>query len=160
MVAVAAAGETGGAVFTYTSPSTLSGPATLTFASNDPDDEALSAAISPAGTALAFGDIDAAVWFSTYPSNSHAIPAGSSLVVDPSGLESVEALAYSGDGGSIAVAGGDYPGTVAIWSIAASSLSASYSPTSYSPISVVFSPAGNAIVVGEYECGKFLLCTN
>jgi hypothetical protein len=31
---------------------------------------------------------------------------------------------------------------------------------SQQPIAVTFSPSGNAVVVGEYDCGKVLLCTN
>jgi hypothetical protein len=51
-------------------------------------------------------------------------------------------------------------GTISIWSLAARAVTAQYLDPSFRPVSVTFSPAGNALVVGEYDCGVFLLCTN
>jgi WD40 repeat protein len=170
-VAIAAGGQSTsgalGAIFTYIAPSTLNGPATVTPVAATTDTYTpvmYAAAISPNGSSVAFGDTDASVWFSSYPSGPVSPAQGAELLVDSSGSQLIEGLAYSQDGGSLAVVGAstptNYVGTISIWSLAARAVTAQYLDPSFRPVSVTFSPAGNALVVGEYDCGVFLLCTN
>ena len=152
-----------GDIYSYGVPSTLSGPAVLQVTS-DMYEQLVSAAISPAGTLVALGDYFGRVWLSSYPTASATIPTASALTVDAQLYQAVQGVAFSRDGSYLAAAAdqtkaGD-PGTVTIWSVSGKSLYASYAATSYSPQSIAFSPNGNAIAVGEYDCGKILLCTN
>jgi WD40 repeat protein len=124
----------------------------------------LSAAIVPAGTLLAFGDYFGRVWLSSYPTASATLPTTSALIVDSNLYQGVQGVDFSPSGSYLAAAADETqdgaPGTVTIWSVAGKSLYASYAATTYQPQSIAFSPTGNAIVVGEYDCGKILLCTN
>ena len=163
-VAIAAAGDSSagplGEIFTYIAPSTLNGPVAVTPYSSYYDYIDANA-IAPNGTSMAFADALGTIWFSSYPTGP--VTPASGLIVDPSGQQ-ITGLAYSQDGSSLAVVGGatssSYAGTLSIWSLAAQIPMAGYQNQSYVPISVAFSPAGNAIVAGEYDCGRFLLCTN
>jgi hypothetical protein len=163
-VAIAAAGDSAsgplGEIFTYVAPSTLNGPVAVTPYSYYYDYIDI-AAIAPNGTSMAFGDANGTIWFSSYPTGP--VSPTTELTVDPSGQQ-VTGLAYSRDGSSLAVVGGptssSYVGTVTIWSLIEQIPTAGYQGQSERPISVAFSAAGNAIVVGEYDCGKFLVCTN
>jgi WD40 repeat protein len=153
-----------GDIYSYAAPSTLSGPAVLQIASSDSSERLISAAISPSGTLLALGDYLGRIWLSSYPTGSATISTTSALTVDSELYQGVQAVAFSPNGSYLAAAAdltqAGAPGTVTIWSVAGKSLYASYAATTYSPQSIAFSPNGNAIAVGEYDCGKILLCTN
>ncbi len=153
-----------GDIYSYAAPSALSGPAALGVASSDISERLLSAAVSPSGTLLALGDYFGRVWLSSYPTGAATIPTTSALIVDSDLYQGVQGVAFSPNGSYLAAAAdltkAGAPGTVTIWSVASKSLYASYAATTYSPQSIAFSPNGNAIAVGEYDCGKILLCTN
>jgi hypothetical protein len=65
-----------------------------------------------------------------------------------------------GNGGTVGQDAQGNPGAVTIWDVGAKSLYAKYAGVSEQPVSVTFSPQGNALVAGEYDCGRFLVCTN
>jgi len=93
------------------------------------------------------------------------LATSSALAVDSNLYQSMMGLSFSHDGSYIAVAAdapetGSAPGTVNIRSVSTKAMYANYQQTTYKPQSIAFSPAGNALVVGEYHCGKVLLCTN
>jgi hypothetical protein len=163
-IAAAQASSAGpvGALFTYIAPATLNGPALVTPTGYSDYDYIYSTAIAPNGTSVAFGDVDATVWFASYPTGPVSPTTG--LVVDPSESQLITGLAYSQDGNSLAVVGfataSSYVGTITIWSLVSRTPIAGYQNQTSEPVSVAFSPAGNALVVGEYDNGKFLLCTN
>lgn len=73
----------------------------------------------------------------------------------------IEGLAFSPNGTYLAVAAGDFSGSVSIWNAATRAQVARYAITANSngALSVAFSPTGNAVVVGEFDCGKILVCT-
>lgn len=152
-----------GDIYSYAAPSTLSGPAVLQVASSTAP-RLLSAAVSPSGTLLALGDYFGRVWLSSYPTGSATIPTTAALIIDSDLYQGIQGVAFSPNGSYLAAAAdvtqADDPGTVTIWSVAGKSLYASYAAMTYSPQSIAFSPNGNAIAVGEYDCGKILLCTN
>ena len=160
-------GRAAAEVFRLSSQGALTDGVTLSIASGvSGDNELYSAAVAPDGTSLALGDYDSQVWFSGIPSANATIPATTpNVTIDANNYQIVYGVAYSPNNARyVAVAGGltqnNRPGTVTIWDVAAKSTYASYSAVKSQPLSVTFSPAGNAIVVGEGGCGRVLLCTN
>jgi WD40 repeat protein len=154
-----------GIVYLLSSQYALNAGVTLRTLTNFQVNTLYSAAVSPDGATVAFGDSHSQIWFSSVPSANTTIPESSSLTVDASGYQSIYGVAYSPKNGKYlaAAAGEDMdgnPGTLAIWDVTAKSLYAHYTGVSSQPIAVTFSPGGNAIVVGEDGCGKVLLCTN
>lgn len=119
-----------------------------------------SAAFSPDGALLAFGDYDAVTRFWTYPIPSATTPTtGANIVIDPVNLyQTVNDLEFSPNGNYLAIAAG-YPGDVSIWNVSSRIEMARYALSAHHALTVAFSPSGNALVVGERGCGKILLCT-
>jgi len=120
----------------------------------------LSAGFSPNGGLLALGDYDAVTKFWTYPIPSATAPTnGADIVIDRAMMyQTVNSVAFSPNGNYLAIAAG-YPGDVSIWNVATRTEMYRYPLPDQHGLTAVFSPGGNALVVGERGCGKVLLCT-
>ncbi|HEX3901666.1 MAG TPA: hypothetical protein VH853_02380 [Polyangia bacterium] len=154
-----------GVVYLLSNQYALNAGVTLRTLTTFQENTLYAAAVSPDGATVAFGDYKSQIWFSPVPSANSTIPETSSLTVDAANYQSIYGIAYSPKNGRYlaAAAGQDAdgnPGTLTIWDVTAKSLYAHYAGVSQQPIAVTFSPSGNAVVVGEYDCGKVLLCTN
>jgi len=117
------------------------------------------AAFSPTGTQLAVGGYDSYVDIFNLPLTAASTPVVSFSVDEPAHLEDVNGIAFSPDGRYVAVASGFNQGAVSIWDITTQTRVGRYPLSQRFALSVAFAPAGNAVVVGEHGCGKFLLCT-
>jgi hypothetical protein len=123
--------------------------------------DVLAAAFAPTGTLLALGDDDGDLQFWANPV-SDANATGTALTFATNGnVNGVAGLSWSRDGAYLAVAAGSpyNGGSASIYAYPARSRYASVVPTYY-PASVVFSPSGSAIAIGEVTCGKVMICVD
>jgi WD40 repeat protein len=142
-------------VYNMSDPTVIGTPITLDISLNG----IWAAAFSPDARKLAVGGYDSFVRIWNTPLTAASdVPAASFTVDDVNMSEDVQYIAWSPDGRYIAVASGFSTGHVSIWEVATMTKIASYPVGPNFPMSVAFSPAGNAIAVGEHGCGKFLLC--
>jgi WD40 repeat protein len=144
-----------GVVYTMNAAGALSAPTVLGVSTVS----LRSAAFSPTGTLLAFGDYDAVTRFWAYPVASATAPqSGAAITIDSTLLQVVRGLAFSPNGSYLAIAAG-LPGEVSVWNVAARTVRSRFSISGQDALSVAFAPAGNVLAVGEEGCGKILLCT-
>ena len=141
--------------YTVTGTSTVGTPVYLQDSANG----VWAAAFSPTGTQLAVGGYDSYVDIFNLPLTAASTPVVSFSVDEPAHLEDVNGIAFSPDGRYVAVASGFNQGAVSIWDITTQTRVGRYPLSQRFALSVAFAPAGNAVVVGEHGCGKFLLCT-
>jgi WD40 repeat protein len=143
-------------VYNLTGQSTLGAAVDLPVSANG----LWAAAFSPSGTQLAVGGYDSYIDIFNLPlASSSATPVVSFTVDPPAELEDVNGIAFSPNGRYVAVASGFSQGSASIWDVTTQTQVGRYPLLQRFPLSVAFSPSGNAIVVGEHGCGKFLLCT-
>jgi WD40 repeat protein len=122
--------------------------------------ELWAAAFSATGTQLALGGYDSLIQIWNFPLASvNDQPTISFSIDEPDRLEDVNAIAFSPNGRYVAVAGGFNQGSASVWDLTTLTRVGRYQLADRYALSVAFSPAGNAIAVGEHGCGKFLLCT-
>ena len=123
--------------------------------------DVLAAAFAPTGTLLALGDDDGDLQFWANPvSDGNA--TGTVLTFATKGnVNAVAGLSWSRDGAYLAVAAGSpyNGGSASIYAYPAATRSAAVVPTYY-PASVVFSPSGSALAIGEVTCGKVMICAD
>jgi WD40 repeat protein len=149
-------------VFSF-SGTTLTGPTLLDLAS--PSYDAIySTSFTADGARLAIGDYLSQVWLTGNPGVSQTL-SSAALVVDSTMYPEVRALSFSparanylAVGTGVTEAG--LSGVVSIWDVSINAAYARYTGANATPQSIVFSPSGNAIAVGELGCGRVLLCTN
>jgi WD40 repeat protein len=124
------------------------------------DGGAYTVRISPSGNVLASAGADGVVYLWQFPITS-VTPTMPNLNLD-SALDSdtIVGLAFSPSGSYIGVASGFFQ-AASIWGVSAPrSLLSSYTNESWDMLSIAFTPSGNAIAGGEFDCGVFLVCAD
>lgn len=116
--------------------------------------------ISPSGSVLASGGGDGLVYFWQFPISSTASSAPNVDVGTAFDSDYIDGIAFSPTGDRLAIASGFFQ-AASIWDVAVPrSLVGSNTSPSWDMLSVAFSPNGNVLAGGEFDCGVFLICAD
>jgi WD domain, G-beta repeat len=144
-------------IYSLTSTGFVGPSSTLAVSS---DSGAYTVRISPNGSQLASAGADGLVYLWPFPITS-VTPSTPNIDVGTAfGSDNVDMVAFSPNSSYIAVAAGFFQ-SASIWGVAPPrSVLGSNVVQSNDLVSITFSPSGNAIVAGEYDCGLFQVCAD
>jgi WD40 repeat protein len=116
---------------------------------------------SPDGTMLEAGAIDGSFGIWSLPLSSSKAPRTPRIVL---GTDSVFGGEFDPTSQYVAIAGGLSFGTrkIGLWTVATGAAVAAVPTALFTqrPTALAFSPDGKALVVGEHNCGKILICAD